>query len=240
MNRKYGVSTVSFAPWSLGPGAPLRTVRMARDAGYDGIQFLPLRGWGDTPLRHWEKDVLAFEDAWNYGTWGEALLRHIDKRRTGPTLLDLILFRSEYSTFFPNAVPSVHHFQLGVATEVYPDLETKTEAYVDFVAAGGALCWDTWHSRRPRRDGLAGIPNWEQLLHALPENAVKLIHVHPVRHELVDFWNGIGELIYMLGALRERFPAVTAIVEVAPTIQTKKATITALSNLRKHIAAYLG
>lgn len=238
--RQYGVSVVSLFPWSLGPGGPKKTVQMAKSAGYDGIQALPLRGWGGTPLSAYETYVLAFEDAWNYGGFWEVPLRMLGVRPEGPTFLDWVLFRSPHSTSFANAIPSAHHMRLGVATEIHPELTTNVDDYVSFCEAGGKLCWDTWHVRRNRREGQPGIADWKDLLRQLPEDAIALIHVHLVKGEIESFFAGEGELVEMLAKLNETVSAdVPVIIEIAPPMTTRSRTTEFLAQVREHTQPFL-
>jgi len=73
MTRKYGISVVSLFPWSWGPGGLQRAVSLAKVAGYDGVQALPLRGWDFSDLGRYSASILAYEDAWNNGSLWRAI-----------------------------------------------------------------------------------------------------------------------------------------------------------------------
>lgn len=232
--RRYGVSAVSMFPYSWGPGGPLRAKRMAFEAGYSGIQAMPLRGWMNTPLKHWEGSVLSFEDAWNYGPVWQIPLRHLGLKSDGPTLMDWLLFGSRVSPYFPNAIPSVHHKQLGVATEIHPELSTSVFEYLDYTEAGGKLVWDTWHVRRPYRDGKPGIRDWRELMDRLPSESIALIHVHVTKDDLQGFMSAAGELTHMLRRLRLKVSkSVPAIIEIAPPLRSWDGTLGFLSDVRQ-------
>lgn len=66
-NRILGINAASLLPWSLGPWGATLSLYIARAAGYDGLQILPLKGWGincSIP----QKNVISYEYAWNTGT----------------------------------------------------------------------------------------------------------------------------------------------------------------------------
>lgn len=238
--RQYGVSVVSLFPWSLGPKGPEKSVDMALEVGFDGIQVLPLKGWSYKRVRDWEKHVLAYENAWNYGHLWQVPLRHLGVRPKGPTILDWVMFGKEHSTFFPNAVYSAHLMQPGAATEIHPELATDIDEYVNYCQNGGKVCWDTYHVRRNKRDGTLGIQDWRQLLLRLPPSSIELIHVHLVKNEVEKFISGGGDLMEMLVALKRFAPEAIAVIEVAPPLKTPQGTVDFLSKVREQSRKFLG
>ncbi|OGC80223.1 hypothetical protein A3K01_00775 [candidate division WWE3 bacterium RIFOXYD1_FULL_43_17] len=197
---------------------------MIKSAGYAGIQALPIKFWSYKRIHEWEKDVISFEDAFNFGLPWKALL-----------------FGRRISPFFPQAILVAHHWQKGVAVEIHPELSTSIEEYLDFCANGGRFCWDTLHVRRRRRDGSSGIDDWEKLLQALPEGAVELIHVHPKKAEIPAFLNGAStEFREMLSLLGLKFPRVPAIIEIFPPLKSPKKTLGELSDVLTITKEWLG
>jgi hypothetical protein len=235
--RKYGITAVSLWPWSLGSRGPERSIKMAMDAGYDGIQAIPIKGWSYEKVDDWGKYVISFEDAWNTGPLWKAILREIGlMKEPAPRMVDWLLFGKVLTYHYPNAIESLHHpdpKQKGVL-EMYPDLWNDPQKYIDYANQGGSLCWDTWHIRRPIRGTVEPEPlgDWRKLLKALPGGSIKLIHVHPIQMEIREFLAGeFNELAQMLLALSYKTNA-PAIVEVFPPLKTPQGTI-------KHLAKIL-
>lgn len=240
--RKYGVSVFSLFPWSLGPKGPERSVKMAREAGFDGVQALPMKWWSYERVDNWQKYVLAYEDAWNYGPLWQVPLRYLGIRPKGPTALDWITFGKAASTSFPDAILSAHHMQRGVATEIHPELSTDIEEYDRYCREGNKVCWDTYHVRRSKRDGTPGIEYWTNLIKRIPvHRSIELIHVHPVKSEMEKFMvYGGGELVAMLLVLKRLAPTATAIIEVAPLLKTPRGTAKFLSEVLEQTKKFLG
>jgi len=91
MYRKFGINIVSLFPWSWGKGGPQRCMSMATQAGFNGIQYLPMRGWGK--VNGFEPKIISFEDAWNWGPWWKVPRRLIGLDEDAPRLLDWLVFR---------------------------------------------------------------------------------------------------------------------------------------------------
>ncbi len=238
--RIYGINVVSMFPWSLGTKGQVRSVEFARNAGFDGIQVLPMRGWSYEDIQLWEPYVISFEDAWNYGSLEKALLRMFGVLRDpAPTLLDWLLFGKKYSTFFPGAITVVHHEQIGGAAgrvaETSPAIWGDIQSCIDYTKRGGKLCWDTLHVRS------IGSGNWRELLASVPKSSVSLIHAHPTVSEINSLLGGKElELTRMLLSLGRKTSS-PVIVEVAPRFWlTSKSMVKYLMNVRKAVMRWLG
>ena len=243
LTRKYGVSVVSLFPWSWGPGGLQRAVSLAGQAGYDGVQALPLRGWDFSTLNQYADRILAYEDAWNSGPLWRAIGRHlrlVDPRRA-PTLLDWLLFARLRMPAVSGSMQVSHVIgsERG-PIEIHAELSTSLDFYR---AQRGGLCWDTLHVRRPHRWTDESMPDWRDLLKRLPANAIQLIHVHPNVSEVMSLGrrgHESSELADMLKALRDRAPDALAIVEVAPRLYpTPGETAMFAKHLREAVSQHL-
>lgn len=230
MGRKYGISTVSLVPYSLGRDGFKNSLDIAISSlGLSGIQALPMRGWSNDKYHYarylgdpLDQIILSFEGSWNSGTIFQALKRRFGSKREGyPTFLDLYLFGRK-----PEAVLKVmddvfgwdkyisHKFENSgyrYMVEIGPD-NVQIQNYVDYKHG---LVWDTWHVREE------GMPDWRDLLSALPPESIKLIHFHPKDEgELAEFMSGkANELDDMLQALRLKVsPDCPLILETRPRI----------------------
>jgi hypothetical protein len=216
--RPIYVSAASLVPWSLGSGGPARALELAKAAGYAGLQVLPLRGWTPETLRQLPPEyVVAFEEAWNQGSFTGALKRHL--RLAGadkPTLLDWILFgpqpmqTPDMRKLFSHAIPIVHDNE-----EFY---EINPEG--GYPHARMPVVWDTQHTRRGRRDGQpSSLGPWYELMSSV-HSQIWLIHVHPTHAEISDLLAGRGtELVLMLRRLRKLVSSfIPVVIEVAPRL----------------------
>ncbi|HOM77993.1 MAG TPA: hypothetical protein PLT50_02180 [bacterium] len=241
--RKYGVSALSTGLGAVGFIGPWYALDTAFRAGFDGIQYLPLRGWSKVDPASIGDFVLSYEDPWNKGSLLQAVGRTLGLLRDpAPTFLDWVLFGRKYAPEFPHAIKSVHRVEEGGALEIHPEFWDDPQQYVCFCRNGGHVCWDTLHVRRPHRETGLNPWVWEDLLMALPEGAISLIHVHPTREEISTFLRGekLG-LTEMLLLLREKAPNVPAILEAFPPLMLRKKPLVAwLSRLRLQTLNYLG
>lgn len=114
MARKYGISVVSLFPWSWGLGGPQRGLHIAIEAGYDGIQYVPMWGWGSN--LGLGRYVISYEDAWNYGPVWQVLMRHLGLRSNAPTLLDLLYLLLRFG------LPVSYCFHLLLILDFFPAL----------------------------------------------------------------------------------------------------------------------
>jgi hypothetical protein len=205
---------------------------MAKAAGFNGIQALPMKFWDYTKVDSWKAGVISYEDAFMYGPLWKALFRQFGiVREPAPTLIDWVLFGQEASWPFQNAIAVQHSFQPGSVVEIHPELGTHIDDYIAFCASGGKVCLDTYHLRRSTRIHSSAI-DWKKLLNLLPPKGVSLIHVHPIKSEISGFLGGVSsELTSMLQYLAQRFPDVPAIVEVFPTFRAPSSTILYMSRL---------
>ena len=228
--RKYGVNVVSLYPWCLGPNARERTIKLAYRAGFNGIQALPLRGWDLANVKKWERWVISYEDAWNFGPLWKMPLRHLGILPTAPTWWDALFFQRANSPVM-KALPSMHHWGEGILTEIHPELGTDHRLYIEKATQGQMMVWDTYHVQRPLRSGGPGIQDWPRLLGAVCD-AIKLIHVHPVGDEEGSLLAGTGEIASMLKMLKKYVnPEVPVILEITPRITTPTKTRMRLTKL---------
>jgi len=248
--RVYGINVVTLFPWSLGPGGFQRSVALATAAGFNGLQVLPLRGWGSLDALDASK-VISFEDAWNGGSFSRALFRSLRLLSdvAAPSLLDWILFGPRASKTFQlvrsrldQAFYVAHDFGSNTILEINPEAGISTMAYKEYPHG---LCWDTLHVRRPCRGSSEEIRNWKTLLKAVVPQ-IKLIHVHPVRGEVAALLSGDTsfELVYMLELLGDVLAKdVPVILEVNPFFLnfhvTKSGAVGNLSALLKAVKAIL-
>jgi hypothetical protein len=248
--RTFALSVISLYPWCTGRHGIWRSTQMARSAGFNGyLQVLPMRSWDydDVRSRTWlENYAISYEDAFAYGPLWRATLRQLGLlHEPNPTILDWLLFgRKDMPVNRGSAMQVIHHepseIRPGVVVEINPELWTESISYLNFCAKGGRLCWDTWHVRRPNRKDGSTIKSWLSLLDALPSEAVKLIHVHPVRAEIGSYLRGeTSELVNMLRMLNSKFTRAPAVIEVLPTLRSSKTAINFLSSILKMTKRYL-
>lgn len=239
MTRQFGVSVVSLWPWSIGPKGPERAIKMAKEAGFDGIQALPMKFWSYKRIRGWEKDVISWEDAWNYGPLWQVPLRHLGVLEDpAPTAVDWIMFGKKTSPVFPKAIASMHHFGEGVSAEIHPELATKHQVYLDHCAQGGMLTWDTFHVTRLHRQTGKHINQWSTLLMQIPTENLALIHVHPARSDTESLIQGSSFLNPMLEALGQKTQNTPVILEVFPPMTTYGGTVEFVGNLLEAIKPF--
>ncbi len=253
MNRLYGINVVNLLPWSYGPGGMKRAIKLAGKAGFDGIQFLPLRGWKTTKLESYESKVISYQDAWNFGTFWETAARQLFGRKQGPLFSNWVLFVNRASPVFTNAVfnavKTTGYISVKFALEIHPGLSTDIETYVILCEKGYHVCWDTWHARRPGFDPDDRIEDWEKLLDQLPNGAIRLIHVHLFPWELTRFLQGSGTTVNMLKRLKQKAPLAPAIIEfdgIKPInvlnqlFDPRKYVVEFFSEIREATKEYLG
>ena len=186
MNRRIGVSVVCMLPWSLGRNGLARAAIMARLAGFQGLQILPMRGWDELTFTEASPNqIISFELAWNCGSLWKAVLRHLHLAgEESPLLHDWLLFGKCDDTE-RRAEMIFHHFQktsmfithdvihVGVM-EMHPELDLEVGVYADYPHG---LVWDTEHVIRSGRHGQPPITDdWEKLLDEVGHN-IRLIHV---------------------------------------------------------------
>ena len=244
MKREYGVNVLSLYPWSSGKGGIGRAVSMALDAGYDGVQALPLRGWGGREYGILGSFVISYEGSFANGGFFEAsfnslrkmvgkLLKTKSTQLISPLFEDWLFFGKDNRTLpsNPHALKIVHkveEIEEKAMLEIGPDAGISG-SYKDFVISNGCgrLCWDTFHVRRENRraDQTKPMDEWETVLASLPSNSIGLIHVHPVQNSKVDELDLLlsgkyCELVTMLRCLRDTTNA-PAILEIVPPMVRK-------------------
>lgn len=223
--RKIAVSAASFFPWCLGQGGIKRAIRLAKRAGFDSLQILPLRRWVD--FSGVDKEyVMSYTPEWNSGTWWGAFRRTLGLAgEECPLILDMVLFGSDQAvTSSMDAIRSAFPEAIYVARvpgtnplEIHPEAGLTVDEYVQYPYP---LIWDTWHSRRPMRYGQGRqITNdWQKLLASVAAKICQ-IHVHPTVKEIIGLVRGDPqmELIRMLQALG-KVTDCPAVIEVAPLV----------------------
>lgn len=226
MTRQFGVSVVSLWPWSVGLYGPERSIKMAKQAGFDGIQALPMKFWSYKRIHQWEKDVISWENAWNYGPLWQVPLRLLGQMRDpAPTALDWGMFGRKTFPVSPNAIASMHHFGEGVSTEIHPELAINHEVYLEHCKKGGLLTWDTHHVARAHRQTGERINQWIDLLEQIPSENLALIHVHPARSDVKGLLQGQSYLSPMLEKLGRKTDKAPIILEVFPPITSYRRTV---------------
>jgi hypothetical protein len=188
MSRKIGINVVSMVPFSLGRGGLARALGIASEAGFDGLQLLPLRFWNAfTFFDILKEKIISFELAWNCGSiWG-AILRH--SHLTGeenPTLKDWILFgKCEtvedcaeliFRNFQKTSMFVTHDTVHAGVIEMHPELEMMADDYADY---HHGLVWDTEHVLRFGHHGEPPVTlDWIDFLEEVKGN-IHLIHAKP-------------------------------------------------------------
>lgn len=229
--RKYGISTVSLVPFSLGKKGFEKSLDIVEKLGLNGIQALPMRGWpvdknyyASNLQEPWDKMILSFEGAWNSGTIRERFSRTASEMKKGyPTFMDWYLFGFNPKSVL-EAVRQVFGWQKFIdhkfgdywcKVEIYPEASTQIQNYLNY-PSGVGLVWDTRHVRDK------GMPDWRKLLSELPSESIKMIHFQPKDEiELTKFMNGEkNELSIMLKALADKvFKDCPVILEIKPRIR---------------------
>lgn len=258
--RKYGISTISLWPLSLGLGGFDRSIKIAKKAGFDGIQTLPMKWWPYKKARRGHKDVISFENAWNYGPLWKALLRKfgfLDEAPGTPRLGEWALFGNKEMSV-PNAMFCTHRINEvrshpNWVLEISADFSPEKSVYIDFATGLGRLCWDTLHVRRPagqHGDDLSKVNeesilvadgDWYNLLDELPGESIRLIHVRPAKGELESLLDGksstLTDMLALLAAVAPR--NTPAILELFPVFVKGKG-ISYLNDVLEAVKDILG
>lgn len=181
MSRKIGVSVISLLPWSLGKNGLFNAWKLARIAGFDGLQLLPMRGWDKvTPKTIPPNFVISFEDAWNCGKLLPSIGRELHLLgENHPRFHDVVLFgactevKERFNALFTHlggtAMLVTHNSRQAGVLEMNPE---------DNHTRHGGVCWDTKHVVRSGTNGESPITrDWRTLLEIVRHN-VRLIHVN--------------------------------------------------------------
>jgi hypothetical protein len=226
---RYGISTISLWPYSLGPGGMARSIDMAREAGFFGIQAVAMKGWGDVKVSNLSRFVLSYELPWSDGS----LINEIKKIKRPKDILNVPInvafFGKLGSQNYPTAIHSEHDFvsvdQWATAVEIHPDLCLDTAPYLNYAYDGGKLCWDTYHVRRDHRERPDVSISWVRLLYMLPEQSITLVHVH-LTDDINGFMENRGPTVFMLRDLQQQrnklADDVFVILEVKPQLLASK------------------
>jgi len=268
MKRKYGVNVLSLWPWSSGKDGVERAVGMALDAGFDGVQALPLRGWGGCKYKSFGQFVISYEDSFANGGFFESFINSSRKmvgkllgtKNATPIspLFEDWLFFGKYNRSLPSnssAVKVVHTMDdRGNMLEINPSAEILG-SYRDFAILNGTgrLCWDTFHVREKNKRAyqVQHIDAWETTLASLPNNSIGLIHVHPIQNSKVDELDLLlsgkyCELVNMLRYLRDTTNAPVILEIVPPMVRkpfgfwTMKKTVEYMSIVREKVYEIFG
>lgn len=197
--RRWGINIASLFPWSFGPGGPRRAWAIAQQAGFDGLQIMPMHGWDRPEEEVPSESVLSFEGAWNIGPLYRAMLRAIGwLDHPDPTIKDWLLFGANRERCHDWVLRTARHFNPAIYSqhslggwcsqpvEAHPELGRTPDEYLDYP---GGIVWDTRHIRRLGRDGKAPpvTDNWRQfLLQLAVTNQIKLIHINASSAELAE------------------------------------------------------
>lgn len=233
---RIGINIVSLLPWSLGRNGLMRSWKIASELGYDGLQVLPLKGWKGFHRAPWD-NIISFEEAWNNGSFIDALRRTFTdpENEKLPTLLDWLLFgkkeeSEEVFSAFRNVLSAAMHI-VHILDSHYPyPLEINPELGWD---AGNAvrvldldampLVLDTLHLRRLGRHGepplFSTVSNCLYFISELDKEKVAFVHFHPKDdNELKGFLRGepTNSLRLILIGIYSRGVNCPIIVEIPP------------------------
>lgn len=226
--RTIGISQASLFPYSWGPGGLARAWALAKEAGFDGLQILPLR-YCDRSSSIPQDAVLSIEGPWNSGSLWGALRRHMGRAgEEEPLLLDWLLFggKKEAAKLFRRLAGSFNQAMNVIHTpgSLYDIFEVNPEAKMSIaeIQKIGALCLDNCHIQRKGRHGEPRIS--ARLIELLEPSQVQLLH-----YNLRDESRG---RVIMAVRLGKKFQC-PVVVECAPVIGTPRAVIRELQRLQE-------
>lgn len=185
---RIGVSIISLYPWSIGLGGPERALRIAKRAGLDGLQLLPLRGLRKSDLKKLPPNsVISYEGDW----------RGFEPGTTTPikgTLRDTALFGSHedvaekiswFKELFPKALP-IDTKESDCLLEISPANSTKLSDYFNHPIG---LVVDTKHLWQ---EPLIYSPPVYFLKQLEQQNKIRLVHFQPATRK--DYTNFLSPL----------------------------------------------
>ncbi len=197
--------------------------KIAKAAGYVGLQGLPTRGIPDHTAQQYVREVNAilpirlFEDVWNPSTEGWGFL---DKLFFEDGISAAARYVALEQLMKQGALEIVHEFRRGALVEIHPGLWiTPQEAYERAKDNEAEVVWDTYHVRRkiifgPQKlnqpdgiregDIIESWANWQDYLPLIVQY-IRVVHVQPMRNtdELDRFIMGEStELEEMLVAIQ--------------------------------------
>lgn len=235
MIRRIGVNVVTLLPFSLGKFGLGRASLLAYEAGFDGLQIMPLRDWGHITFSGISaKRIISFELAWNCGSLFGAVLRHLHLAgENKPRLRDWLLFEkcdiASYRTdlifqHYRKTSLFVSHDVAHVGVmEMNPENKLAPAIYANYARG---ICWDTEHIIRPGRHGEPPVTdNWRNLLDKVGRN-IRLIHVKSSADP------------EMLRALAKAAPGCPVILEDPPIIRFRGKTLEWLKGRREFLGKY--
>jgi hypothetical protein len=221
---RIGVSLISYFPWGI--YFPAFISRLAREAGFDFLQAMPLRGVNSKfyPVL----PVSYIEDVWNSGSFNDVIKGLWRKDLNAPKILDWLLFsgKTKSQKIFQQlrqiagvktVVHQVNDLKENCLLEVHPGLWLTPAEIIAKVGGKRILTLDLYHLRRKPRSGELikrplGIYSEESVLGPWQESLrlllpyTALIHLSPSReyNELNWFLGGKEtEFEKMLIALRD-------------------------------------
>jgi len=184
-------------------------------------------------------DVIAYEKAWNKGTFCQGLARFFGfKDKPNPTLIDWVLFGKN-----PDRSLEFIKLKFSESYEVVhtPDgknaLELNPEGGFDqFVSYEPGVVIDTHHFRRGGRHGEDGfyLPRFGKYINLLKGN-IRQVHIHPFRDEVKRLLRGEspGQLSDMLRELNAVAPEdCDLVLEIEPMLSTQNDLINKLRKIR--------
>ncbi len=195
MNRKIGVSILSFLPAPFLPGGYAHIAENLKSLGL-GVQLIPLRKMNKTQdLKNF--DVYSFEGPWRFGSFKEAFQRWRTKDSRLSSFVDWSLFGTEewckhrmvmLSSLFPEAYPIDIPWHPNSLIELGPEMHFGTARnWKNLVSKGIVIDTEHWLSlRREHRYALleqhGGIAK------------VKMVHLKISRkNQLRSFLNGCSD-----------------------------------------------
>jgi len=203
-------------PWCLGRYGLNRSATLAYDAGFQGLQILPMRGWDHLTFSGISSEkIISFELAWNCGPLGSAIIRSShafslkvlryfklgaltealpSPNENRPLITDWFLFGNCDATE-RRAELMFHHFQktsMFITHDVIHAGVVEMHPELDLEVGIYAnypygLVWDTEHVIRSGRHGQPPVTDdWEKLLDEVGHN-IRLIHVKdPVNPKMLE------------------------------------------------------
>ena len=224
MARKFGVSVISILPYSLGPNGLGRSIEIAKCAGLDGVQALPLYGWN--PKLFPEKGVISIEQAWDLGS------------NYYPNIIrNYLLFDREYRSFYLyNKLYAKYPYAIrampGVYTdpvEIHPELKFSEDEYLK---SGFPIVFDTLHTRRIGINGEPPVTSDPVRFISQIGKRIHLIHLRldDEEEEQLSKQDELSEIVKIVRALNN-FTKCNVILELVPKFQSKNHLIVRLRGL---------
>jgi hypothetical protein len=226
MPRKIGLNVL--ASWGAVKD-PTVAIRLATDAGLDGVQLLPLRPWSNRAVVNIDPSfVIGFENAWNDGRFSETLRRLIT-RWDVPALGDWYLFGygavaqrvRHFRKLFPNALEIDTN-----APRALVETQPKTRAW----ETAPEVVLDLHHIQELARD--LGQDVFELVSRLLPRT--RLVHLQFRDRTVLDAFRKRREPVIrtlLKVALSEIGTDVPIIIEVAPGLKVQAPELSEIAGI---------